>query len=221
MPLCSRPSRVLSWLSISIRTSTHSASTSGTPAQLCRPPSPCNDNCVRHFDPSTGRPVVLDTDSLADKMIGGGRGGYCFLSTRCCSRPFSSPWGLSNSCWLGRPIWRHRWRSPPRSPPATREPRSVERHPLADVGFGGGGVARPLAIPSRGQKPTSQARSTGWSRMELNSSCRCFKTAAGPLCTGFIPEPVPFIDVEVEQLEHPLTFDLVDGNRPHGRSSKP
>jgi N-hydroxyarylamine O-acetyltransferase len=29
-----------------------------------------------NFDPSTGRPVVLDTDRLADKMVARGRGGY-------------------------------------------------------------------------------------------------------------------------------------------------
>jgi N-hydroxyarylamine O-acetyltransferase len=31
-----------------------------------------------NFDPSAGRPVVLDVDNLADKMVTGGRGGYCF-----------------------------------------------------------------------------------------------------------------------------------------------
>ena len=31
-----------------------------------------------NLDPSTGQPVVLDVDSLVDKMITRGRGGYCF-----------------------------------------------------------------------------------------------------------------------------------------------
>ncbi len=31
-----------------------------------------------NVDPSTGRPVVLDVDHLADKMVTRGRGGYCF-----------------------------------------------------------------------------------------------------------------------------------------------
>ena len=31
-----------------------------------------------NVDPSDGRPVVLDVDDLADKMIRRGRGGYCF-----------------------------------------------------------------------------------------------------------------------------------------------
>jgi len=45
-----------------------------------------------NLDPSTGLPVVLDVDNLADKMVTRGRVAIA-LSTTCCSRLLSRRWG--------------------------------------------------------------------------------------------------------------------------------
>jgi N-hydroxyarylamine O-acetyltransferase len=55
-----------------------------------------------NLDPSTGQPVLLDVDNLADKMVTRGRGGYCFehnmLLKAALEEMGSAP---STSYWLG------------------------------------------------------------------------------------------------------------------------
>lgn len=148
-----------------------------------------------NFDPSTGRPVVLDTDRVADKMIGGGRGGYCFehnlLFKAVLEELGFSPVDLMlarvriGGTGGDRPLDHLLLR-------VTEDGRQW----LADVGFGGGGLLDP--VPFEVGVETDQA---GWLyRLVEDGSelvLQVFQDGGWTDMYGFIPQPVPFIDVEV------------------------
>ena len=148
-----------------------------------------------NFDPSTGRPVVLDVDSLADKMVGRGRGGYCFehnmLLKAALEKLGLGPVDLMlarvriGGTGDDRPLDHLLLR-------VTEGGRSW----LADVGFGGGGLLDP--VPFEVGVETDQS---GWLYRLVEDGpelvLQVFQDGVWTDMYGFIPAPVPLIDVEV------------------------
>ena len=106
-----------------------------------------------NLDPLLGRPVNLDLASIQDKLIHGGRGGYCFEHNSLMAAALRT---------LGYPVreatGRVRWGVPE----GVRMPRTHclliveaegERY-LTDVGFGGNTLTGPLKIAVRDAQAT-------------------------------------------------------------------
>ncbi len=148
-----------------------------------------------NFDPSTGQPVVLDVDRLADKMIARGRGGYCFehnmLLKAALEKMGLGPVDLMlarvriGGTGDDRPLDHLLLR-------VTEDGRPW----LADVGFAGGGLLDP--VPFEVGVETDQS---GWRYRLVEDGpelvLQVFQDGAWTDMYGFVPEPVPVIDVEV------------------------
>ena len=148
-----------------------------------------------NFDPSTGRPVVLEADRLADKMVARGRGGYCFEHNLLLKAALEEMGIGPVDLMLARVRIGGTGDDRPLDHLLLRVTEDG-RPWLADVGFGGGGLLDPVPFEV-GVESDQAGWLTGWSRTGPNSSCRCFRTMPGLTCTGSSPEPVPMIDVEV------------------------
>ena len=112
------------------------------------------------LDPLLGRPVTLDVPSLEAKMVRGRRGGYCFEQNTLFRAALESM-GFQVQAMLAR----MRWNRPPDL--ATARTHMVLRVDLpqgpyiADVGFGGHGLAEPLRLDTA----ASQRQSRGHYRL--------------------------------------------------------
>ena len=164
-----------------------------------------------NFDPSTGRPVVLDTDRLADKMIGRGRGGYCFEHNMLFKAVLEELEIGPVELMLARVRIGGTGEDRPLDHLLLRVTED-SRPWLADVGFGGGGLLDPL--PFEVGVETNQS---GWLyRLVEDGSelvLQVFQDGGWTDMYGFIPEPVPFIDVEVSNwytATHPMS-SMVSG----------
>ncbi|MFZ0251391.1 MAG: arylamine N-acetyltransferase [Acidimicrobiales bacterium] len=159
-----------------------------------------------NFDPSTGRPVVLDVDSLADKMVGRGRGGYCFehnmLLKAALEKLGLGPVDLMlarvriGGTGDDRPLDHLLLR-------VTEGGRSW----LADVGFGGGGLLDPVLF-----EVGIETDQSGWLYRLVEDGpefvLQVFQDGGWKDMYGFIPAPVPVIDVEVSNwytATHPMS----------------
>lgn len=170
-----------------------------------------------NFDPSTGQPVVLDTDSIADKMIGRGRGGYCFEHNMLFKAVLEELGFGSVELMLARVRIGNTGDDRPLDHLLLRVTEGG-RPWLADVGFGGGGLLDPL--PFEVGVETNQS---GWLyRLVQDGSelvLQVFQDGGWTDMYGFIPEPVPFIDVEVSNwytAAHPkssMVLGLMVGRR--------
>jgi N-hydroxyarylamine O-acetyltransferase len=97
-----------------------------------------------NLDILLGRPIRLDLPSLQAKIVGGRRGGYCFEQNTLFQAALAA---------LGFAVTPLAARVRTGSPPAPRARTHMvllvtagdERY-LADVGFGGGGLVRPLPL---------------------------------------------------------------------------
>ena len=106
-----------------------------------------------NLDPLLKRPVKLDAASLADKLIAGGRGGYCFEQNLLFGNVLRQL-GFK----LQEGTARVRWSAPP----GTRTPRvhavlfvdAEDERYLADVGFGGNVLTAPLKLNFRDEQKT-------------------------------------------------------------------
>jgi len=106
-----------------------------------------------NLDPLLGRPVRLDLASIEDKLVRGGRGGYCFEHNTLLAAVLRTlGYGVKEA--TGRVRWG--------IPPDMRMPRTHclliveaegERY-LADVGFGGNVLTGPLNIEAREAQTT-------------------------------------------------------------------
>ncbi|MGO9872192.1 MAG: arylamine N-acetyltransferase family protein [Acidimicrobiia bacterium] len=148
-----------------------------------------------NLDPSTGRPVVLDVDNLADKMVARGRGGYCFehnmLFKAALEEMGLGPVDLMlarvriGGTGDDRPLDHLLLRVNDRGRPW-----------LADVGFGGGGLLDPVAF-----EVGVETDQSGWLYRLVEDGAelvlQVFQDGAWNDMYGFVPEPVPVIDVEV------------------------
>jgi N-hydroxyarylamine O-acetyltransferase len=148
-----------------------------------------------NFDPSTGQPVVLDVDSLADKMVARGRGGYCFEHNMLLKAALEEI-GLGPADLM---LARVRIGGTGDDRPLDHLLLRVTeggRPWLADVGFGGGGLLDP--VPFEVGVETDQS---GWLYRLVEDGpelvLQVFQDGAWTDMYGFVPQPVPVIDVEV------------------------
>jgi N-hydroxyarylamine O-acetyltransferase len=148
-----------------------------------------------NFDPSTGRPVVLDTDTLADKMVAGGRGGYCFEQNMLLKAALEEMGIGPVDLMLARVRIGGTGDDRPLDHLLLRVTEGG-RPWLADVGFGGGGLLDP--VPFEAGVESDQA---GWRYRLVEDGpelvLQVFQDGAWSDMYGFVPEPVPTIDVEV------------------------
>jgi N-hydroxyarylamine O-acetyltransferase len=147
-----------------------------------------------NFDPASGQPVLLDQAHLEDKLIARRRGGYCFEQNSLLGAALESL-GLEVSPMLARV----------RLGPATG-PRPLDHLLLrvvdgdatwlADVGFGGGGLLDPVPF-----EVGVESEQSGW-RYRLAEEgaelvLQVFQDDGWTDMYGFVPDPVPAIDIEV------------------------
>jgi N-hydroxyarylamine O-acetyltransferase len=148
-----------------------------------------------NLDPSTGQPVVLDVDDLADKMVTRGRGGYCFEQNMLFKAALEAIGLGPVDLMLARVRIGGTGDDRPLNHLLLRVTEGG-RQWLADVGFGGGGLLEP--VPFELGVETDQS---GWHYRLVEDGpelvLQVFQDGAWADMYGFIPEPVPVIDVEV------------------------
>ena len=148
-----------------------------------------------NFDPSTGRPVVLEADRLADKMVARGRGGYCFEHNMLLKAALEEMGIGPVDLMLARVRIGGTGDDRPLDHLLLRVTENG-RPWLADVGFGGGGLLDP--VPFEVGVESDQA---GWLYRLVEDGAelvlQVFQDNAWIDMYGFAPKPVPMIDVEV------------------------
>ncbi len=106
-----------------------------------------------NLDPLLKRPVKLDAASLQDKLVGGGRGGYCFEQNLLFGDVLRAL-GFT----VREATARVRWSMPPGvQTPRVHALLIVEAEGesyLVDVGFGGNVATGPLLLKSRDEQAT-------------------------------------------------------------------
>lgn len=107
-----------------------------------------------NLSPMLGHPVPIDAPSLHNKMVAGGRGGYCYEQNLLFASVLEAL-GFKFRHLTGWP----RWQVPPGRPlPRTHLLLLVEvegEEWIADVGFGGNTLTAPLLLRSREEQATS------------------------------------------------------------------
>jgi N-hydroxyarylamine O-acetyltransferase len=148
-----------------------------------------------NFDPSAGRPVALDVDNLADKMVTRGRGGYCFEQNMLLKAALEEIGFGPVDLMLARVRIGGTGGDRPLDHLLLRVSEGG-RPWLADVGFGGGGLLDP--VPFQVGVETDQS---GWRYRLVEDgpelALQVFQDGTWTDMYGFVPEPVPLIDVEV------------------------
>jgi N-hydroxyarylamine O-acetyltransferase len=148
-----------------------------------------------NFDSSTGLAVELDADKLTEKMIGRGRGGYCFEHNTLLKAALEELGLGPVDLMLARVRIGGTGDDRPRDHLLLRVTEGG-RPWLADVGFGGGGLLDP--VPFEVGLETNQS---GWLYRLVEDPpelvLQVFQDGGWSDMYGFVPEPVPFIDVEV------------------------
>ena len=148
-----------------------------------------------NFDPSSGRPVVLDVDNLADKMVTRRRGGYCFEQNMLLKAALQEIGIGSVDLMLARVRIGGTGADRPLDHLLLRVTEGG-RSWLADVGFGGGGLLDPVPFDVGVESDQS-----GWLYRLVEDGrelvLQVFQDEAWTDMYGFVPEPVPVIDVEV------------------------
>ena len=148
-----------------------------------------------NFDPSTGQPVVLDVESLAEKMITRGRGGYCFEHNMLLKAALEEMGIGPVDLMLARVRIAAAGDDRPLDHLLLRVTEGG-RPWLADVGFGGGGLLDPVPFEIGVESDQS-----GWLYRLAEDGpefvLQVYQDGAWTDMYGFVPEPVPVIDVEV------------------------
>jgi N-hydroxyarylamine O-acetyltransferase len=147
-----------------------------------------------NLDPRRGVPVSLEPADLEDKLVRRRRGGYCFEQNLLLKAALEAQ-GAQVDLFLarvrlGRPAGTPR----PRTHLVLRV-RADGRDWHADVGFGRGTLLEPIPFGTGG--PYEQS---GWRYRVVQDGpelvLQSGQDAAWVDLYGFVPEPVPFIDVE-------------------------
>jgi N-hydroxyarylamine O-acetyltransferase len=174
-----------------------------------------------NLDAHRGVPVSVELDDIERKLVVERRGGYCFEHNLLLAGALGAS-GMAAEPMLARVrIGR---------PPGTPRPRTHLVHRvhdegqvwLADVGFGNGTPLEPIPFG-----PGAEYEQSGWRfRLVQDGSEHVLQTADGAGWTdvyGFVPEPVPFIDIQTSNwfsCTHPsspfVAGLLVAINRPDG-----
>ncbi|MGA2924862.1 MAG: arylamine N-acetyltransferase [Solirubrobacteraceae bacterium] len=148
-----------------------------------------------NLDPHCGRHVSLAIEDLEHKLVVSRRGGYCFEQNVLLKAALEA---------LGAQVEPILARVRAGAPPGTIRPRShlvlrVRAEGelwLADVGFGRGTLLEPLRFG-----PGAAHEQSGWGlRVIQDGPELVLQTAAGDAWVdayGFVPEPAPFVDIEV------------------------
>jgi N-hydroxyarylamine O-acetyltransferase len=107
-----------------------------------------------NLNPLLGWTVALDVDSLQAKMVGGGRGGWCF-EHNTLFRHVLEALGFSVTSLAARVLWN----APPDRPVGPRSHMLLLVHLggrpyIADVGFGGNVLTSPLRLEPHIAQPT-------------------------------------------------------------------
>ena len=174
-----------------------------------------------NLDPRRGVPVSLEPADLEDKLVRRRRGGYCFEQNLLLKAALDAL-GAQVDLFLarvrvGRPAGAPR----PRTHLVLRV-RANERAWHADVGFGRGTLIEPIPFGTGG--PYEQS---GWRYRVVQDGpelvLQTGQDAEWVDIYGFVPEPVPFIDVETSNwfaCTHPrspfVTGLIVAAQRPDG-----
>jgi N-hydroxyarylamine O-acetyltransferase len=106
-----------------------------------------------NLSPLMGDPVPLDAASLHAKMVGGGRGGYCFEQNLLFASVLEAL-GFTFRYLTGWPRWGVTGALQPRTHLLLLIEIDSEEW-LADVGFGGNTLTAPLALRREGAQQTS------------------------------------------------------------------
>lgn len=174
-----------------------------------------------NLDPRRGVPVSLELADLEDKLVRRRRGGYCFEQNMLLKAALETL-GAQVEILLGRV----RVGRPPGVPrPRTHlvlRVRADGRDWQADVGFGRGTLLEPIPFGPGG--PYEQA---GWRFRVIEDGpelvLQTVQRDEWVDLYGFLPEPVPVIDVETSNwftCTHPrspfVTGLIVSSQRPDG-----
>jgi N-hydroxyarylamine O-acetyltransferase len=148
-----------------------------------------------NFDSYAGRPVSVDLGRIEDKLVTRGRGGYCFEHNLLLMGALESLGFTDVAPMLARVRL-----GPENSPRPLNHLllRAVDdgRVWLADVGFGGGGLLDPVPL-----EVGVESKQSGWRYRIVEDApelvLQVFNDDAWADCYGFVPEPAPLIDIEV------------------------
>lgn len=147
-----------------------------------------------NLDPHLGLPVSLDVEDIERKLVTERRGGYCFEQNLLLKAAFEA---------LGAEVDMFLARMRVGAKPGAMRPRShlvlrVSESSAswqADVGLGARGLLEPVPFG-----PAPMQEQSGWSfRVIEDGSELVLQQLAGEEwgdLYGFLPQPVPFIDVE-------------------------
>lgn len=110
-----------------------------------------------NLDPLLKRPVVLETEALAAKLVAERRGGYCF-EQNALFRAVLEALGFAVTPLIARVVWM----APPERPLGPRNHMLLkvdlpEGPHLADVGFGGQLMSAPLRLEPGVEQATAEA----------------------------------------------------------------
>ena len=174
-----------------------------------------------NLDSHRGVPVSVELDDIQRKLVAERRGGYCFEHNLLLAGALQAS-GVAVEPMLARV----RLGRPPGTPrPGTHLVHRVhdeDRVWLADVGFGNGTMLEPIPFG-----PGAEYEQSGWRfRLVQDGSEHVLQAADGAGWTdvyGFVPEPVPFIDIQTSNwftCTHPsspfVAGLMVTINRPDG-----
>ena len=176
---------------------------------------------VENLDPHRGVPVSLEREALQRKLVLARRGGYCFEQNLLLRAALEE---------LGAEVEPMLARVRSGAPPGAVRPRShlvLRVHAddgvwLADVGFGAGTLLDPIPFG-----PGGQFEQSGWSYQLVEDGSELVLRVAGDAgwadLYGFVPEPVPDVDLETSNwftATHPrspfVTGLVVARHRPDG-----
>ncbi len=148
-----------------------------------------------NFDPLSGTPVSLDLDHLEDKLVRRQRGGYCFEHNLLLQAALGSMGFDQVDTFLARVRMGPEGRGRPLDHLLLRVVDGGTAW-LADVGFGGGGLLDPVPF-----EVGIESQQAGWTYRLVEDGpelvLQTFQDGNWVDMFGFVPEPVPRIDIEV------------------------
>lgn len=148
-----------------------------------------------NFESFSGRPVPLDAASLEDKLVRRRRGGYCFEHNLLLLAALESLGVDEVTPMLARVRIGPAGAARPLDHLLLRVVSDGATW-LCDVGFGGGGLLDPVPFAEGGEIDQS-----GWRYRLVRDGAelvvQVFQDGAFTDLYGFVPEPVPHVDVEV------------------------
>ncbi len=149
-----------------------------------------------NFDSYAGNPVSLGPADLERKLVANGRGGYCFEHNLLLAAALESLGGRTAEPMLARVRMGPEDAPRPLNHLLLRVTEQDGVRWLADVGFGGGGLLDPLPFAAG-----AEADQSGWRYRLVEDGpelvLQTFADDAWSDMYGFVPEPVPHVDIVV------------------------